>query len=102
MKKETIRKRLEKSDIKKNSLVYKMIEEMINDANPLNNRFYSVKTKKLRPNFYTGSGRFKILQKNEYMLSIALNVLKIKYVKGNNASRAGLIGVYFKILTNIE
>lgn len=102
MKKETIRKRLEKSDIKKNSLVYKMIEEVINDVHPLNNRFYSVLTKKLRPNFYAGTGRFTKVQKHEYGLSIALNVLKIKYNKGNDAPRGGLCGVYFEILTNIE
>jgi hypothetical protein len=102
MKKETIRKKLAKSDIKKNSLVYKMIEEMINDIHPLNNRFYSVLTKKLRPNFYSGTGRFSKVQKHEYELSIALNVLKIKYIKGNDAPRGSLCGVYFKILTNIE
>lgn len=94
MKATTLQKRLEKLNLKKNTIAYKIVIKILTDEN--------FATSTIRTCWTSGSGRYTTnLCYTDNVLSI-LREIGIKFEWGNDAPRGGLHGDFIKILTKIE
>lgn len=89
MKKETIKKRLEKANVNKTSSAYKLLKKWLNDdGNTI-----------IRSCWESGRGRFTTNLDYTSQLERLLTSLKVRYISGNDAPRGGKTGNYIKILS---
>ena len=99
MKAITLKNRLAKRfEGSKNSKAYSAILDLINQTN----KSYMVSGSRIRPVYTLGSGRFITMQDHTIALVQILEVLGIRYEKGNDAPRGGQCGNYIDIKTKIE
>lgn len=95
----TLKNRLAKLEIAKNSIAYKVIVDLVENTN----KSYKVfPAGIIRPVHTSGSGRFISNQDHSRDISNLLDKLKVKYSEGNDAPRGGATGKYLKIITKIE
>jgi hypothetical protein len=90
MKTSTLLKRIEKLDLRKNTLVYGMINNLAtNDM--------------LRPVFSQGHTwkHSSLVDKSIELISV-LTLLKLKFEIGNDAPRGGQTGYFVKIITKLN
>ncbi|MEE0974136.1 MAG: hypothetical protein UH853_00315 [Muribaculaceae bacterium] len=88
MKKETIQKRLSRTQINKNSSEYRLLTEWLNkEDNPL-----------IRPCWVSGSGRYIKNNDYTYATTLLLRSLRVRFEVGNDAPRGGKSGNFIKIL----
>lgn len=88
MKKETIKKRLEKCKANKATASYKILTEWINaEGNNV-----------IRPCWTSGRGRFTTKLDYTEQLKSLLSSLKVRYTVGNDAQRGGKCGNFIKII----
>lgn len=87
MKKETIKRRLEKANVAKNAASYRLLTEWLNaEGNNI-----------IRPCWTSGRGRFTTNLDYTEQLKSLLSSLKVRYTVGNDAPRGGKCGNYIKI-----
>jgi hypothetical protein len=90
MKTSTLSKRIAKLDLRKNTLVYGMINNLAtNDI--------------LRPVFSQGSSwkHSSLVDKSQELIAV-LTILKLKFETGNDAPRGGQTGYFVKIITKLN
>lgn len=88
MKKETIKKRLEKQAINKSAASYRLLTEWLNaEGNNV-----------IRPCWPSGRGRFTTNLDYTQQLANLLTMLKVQYIAGNDAARGGKCGNFIKII----
>ena len=90
MKAITLNKRIEKLGLNKNTLVYKILNQIASGE------------KKIHTCQTYGNGRFTRNIDNTFSICSMLDTLKVKYIKGNDAPRGGTYGNYIKVTTKIE
>ena len=88
MKKETIKKRLEKANVNKGTASYRLLTEWLNTEGD----------NIIRPCWTSGRGRFTTNLDYTQQLANLLTTLKVRYAAGNDAPRGGKSGNYIKIL----
>ena len=88
MKKETIKRRLEKAKVNKTSSAYKLLIEWVNASDN-----YII-----RPCWTSGRGRFCTNLDYTEQLKGLLTSLNVRYVSGNDAPRGGKCGNFIKIM----
>jgi hypothetical protein len=90
MKTSTLLKRIQKLELRKNTLVYGMINNLATGDI-------------LRPVFSQGSTwkHSSLVDKSIELISV-LNLLKLKFEIGNDAIRGGKTGYFVKIITKIN
>ena len=88
MKKETIKKRLEKMNVSKTSSSYKLLTEWLNASDNY----------VIRPCWTSGRGRFCTNLDYTEQLKGLLTSLNVRYVSGNDAPRGGKCGNFIKII----
>ena len=99
MKAITLKNRLTKRFVgSKNSKAYSAILDLINQTN----KSYMVNGSRIRPVYTLGSGRFITKQDHTFAIEQLLELLGIRYEKGNDAPRGGQVGNYIDIKTKIE
>ena len=90
MKKETIRKRLEKANVNKGTAAYKLLINWFDaDGNNV-----------IRPCWTSGRGRFTTNLDYTQQLEDILTLLKVRYIVGNDAPKGGKCGNYIYIILN--
>lgn len=82
----------------KTSKSYQVVKDLINNEN----KTYMLNDKRIRPVYVSGSKRFASNQDHTLQITSLLDLLGIKYEKGNDASRGGLTGNFIDIKTKIE
>ena len=88
MKKETIKKRLEKMNVSKTSSSYKLLTEWLNASGNY----------VIRPCWTSGRGRFTTNLDYTEQLKSLLTSLNVRYISGNDAPRGGKCGNFIKII----
>ena len=88
MKKETIKKRLEKINVSKTSSSYKLLTEWLNASDNY----------VIRPCWTSGRGRFCTNLDYTEQLKRLLTSLNVRYISGNDAPRGGKCGNFIKII----
>ena len=88
MKKETIKKRLEKINVSKTSSSYKLLTEWLNASDNY----------VIRPCWTSGRGRFCTNLDYTEQLKHLLTSLNVRYESGNDAPRGGKCGNFIKIM----
>ena len=99
MKAITFQKRLENRYTgSKNSKAYQIVKDLISGTN----KTYMVYGNVIRPCATSGRGRFTSNIDYTKDTENLLNLLGIKFERGNDSPRGGLTGNYFKISTKID
>ena len=88
MRKETIKKRLEKAKVNKNSSAFRLLSEWLNASDNVI----------IRPCWSSGRGRFCTNLDYTEQLKGLLTSLNVRYVSGNDAPRGGKCGNFIKIM----
>lgn len=88
MRKETIKKRLEKAKVNKTSSAFSLLSEWVNASDN-----YII-----RPCWTSGRGRFCTNLDYTEQLKRLLTSLNVRYVSGNDAPRGGKCGNFIKIM----
>ena len=83
----------------KSTIAYRIVTDLING----DNKTYCIKPSGLiRPCYTSGSGRYTSNQDYTNDLCAILDLLGIKYQRGNDAPRGGATGQWVKITTKIN
>lgn len=98
MKEKTLRRRLAKIGLQKNSTVYRIIRDVIRGTN----NTYMVFDGLIRPVKTSGSGRFKTNLDYTDGVKTVLDKMNVKYRSGNDAPRGGKTGNWIIVTTKIE
>ena len=109
MKKTTLKNRLEKLGISKNTVACRIVKEMTglySIYNKSNGKTETIKTYHLfgnviRPCYTSGSGKFTVNQNHTASVTSLLNLLKIKYTFGNDAPRGSETGNFIVVTTKL-
>ena len=88
MKKETIKKRLEKMNVNKNTSAFRLLSEWLNASDNVI----------IRPCWTSGRRRFCTNLDYTGQLESLLTSLKVRYISGNDAPRGGKCGNFIKII----
>jgi hypothetical protein len=86
----TLTKKLTKLNPTKNTIAYKMVQEVINGKSFI------------RPCYTSGSGRHISNQDHSQPIEAILKEIGVEYVVGNDAPRGGLTGKFIQITTKIK
>lgn len=100
MNTQTISKRLaNRYTGSKSTIAYRIVKDVIEGTNTT----YCLKPDgKIRPCYTSGTGRFTSNQDHTSSLCAILDLIGLKYERGNDAPRGGATGQFVKVTTKIE